>query len=81
MRATYVFDLLRMVDPVVQRDAFFAHPENILLGMAMDKRQHIRELAFRARSQHLKAKPVRIFLVPTVNFNATDNTELRLDFV
>ena len=72
--------LLEIIDPVIQRNAFFAHPENLLLAMAMDERKHIRELAFRrllkSRNQPSLCKNVRNFLPPDLNFQATDYTEL-----
>lgn len=36
-------DLLKIIDPVIQKNAFFAHPENLLLKMATDERLHTRE--------------------------------------
>ncbi|GBO40121.1 hypothetical protein AVEN_81919-1, partial [Araneus ventricosus] len=35
--------LLQVVDPVIQRNAFFAHPENVLLTMFVDEREYIRD--------------------------------------
>ena len=32
---------------VLQRKGFFAHPENILISILMDKQEHVRELAWR----------------------------------
>src|SRR6218665_3352464 len=32
----------RIVDPVIHRNAYFAHPENLLLAMMTDYRRHIR---------------------------------------
>ena len=32
----------RIVDPVIQRNSYFAHPENLLIAMATDERPHIR---------------------------------------
>ncbi|GBO34573.1 hypothetical protein AVEN_78988-1 [Araneus ventricosus] len=40
-------DLKKVVDPVISRNAFMAHPENLLLSMLADERWHIRELALR----------------------------------
>ena len=36
-------DLKNVVDPVIQRNAFFSHPENLLLAMLTDERQAIRK--------------------------------------
>jgi len=67
-----------VIDPVIQRNAYFAHPENLLLAMAADERPHIRQLALRriikARSQVIKG--VRQFRPPKINFSATDYTDL-----
>lgn len=39
--------LLQVIDPVTEWSAFFAQPENVLLAMAVDEREHIRELGYR----------------------------------
>ena len=36
-----------VVNRVLQRNGFFAHPENILISMLMDEQEHVRELAWR----------------------------------
>ena len=46
-------ELKAIADPVIQRNSYFAHPENMLLSMMTDDRPHIRELALR---QILKAR-------------------------
>jgi hypothetical protein len=73
-------DLLDVVDPVVQRNGFFGHPENLLLAMISDERQHIRELGLRrilkARAETKPGDNVREFKVPALNFNATDYFEV-----
>jgi hypothetical protein len=45
-----VFQILRdsvksVIDLVIQRNAFFAHPEYLLLCLLVDDRQHVRERA------------------------------------
>lgn len=61
-------ELLTIVNPVIIRNSYFAHPEN-LLSMITDLRKHIRELAAR---RILKARQVnknsvsRMFEVPKV---------------
>ena len=40
-------ELRDKVDPVLQRNAYFAHPENLLLAIISDERQYIRELELR----------------------------------
>lgn len=39
--------LKSIIDPVIQRNGFFGHPENIILAMLADDRQHIKTLALR----------------------------------
>lgn len=39
-------DLKKLVEAVVQRNSYFAHPENILLTMLGDERKPVRKLAF-----------------------------------
>ena len=72
-------DLRRVVDPVIQRNGFFGHPENLLLGMITDARPHIREVGVsRIVKARKKAEPytVRVFKVPTLNFEADDYTSM-----
>src|SRR6218665_347637 len=45
----------RIVDHVIQRNDYFAHPENLLLSMIKDDCQHIRELAIRRILQALSS--------------------------
>src|SRR6218665_3877295 len=73
-------ELNRIVDPVMQRNSYFAHPENLLIAMATDERPHIRPPALRrvlaARSsQNETDSTPRIFKVPLLNFEAQDYTE------
>lgn len=73
-------DLLKVVNAVIERNAFFAHPENLLLAMIVDEREHIRELGYRrilkARQTASKGKTIRNFVPPKINFQATDYTEI-----
>ena len=66
-------ELKKVVDLVIQRNAFFAHPENILLSMITDECKTIRELGMRrilrARSEKYG---IRQFSVPKLNFDAND---------
>ncbi|CAH0558648.1 unnamed protein product [Brassicogethes aeneus] len=72
-------DIKKIIDPVIQRSAFFCHPENMLLAMIVDEREHIRELGYRrvlrAKTEIPKGKSVRNFVTPLINFDATDYTE------
>lgn len=40
-------DLRNIVDPVIERNGFFAHPEHLMLAMTQDNTKHIRELGLR----------------------------------
>ena len=72
--------LRSIVDEVIQRNAYFCHSENLLLGMLTDEREHIRELAYRrilaARRENIILSEVRRFRVPTINFAAKDYIDL-----
>ena len=71
--------LLDVVDPVIQRNAYYAHPENLLLRMLIDDRKHIRMLAAKrvevARATR-SAQPIRVFKVPKVDFHCEDCIDL-----
>ncbi|ESN93205.1 hypothetical protein HELRODRAFT_181125 [Helobdella robusta] len=72
-------NLRTIVDSVIERNAFYAHPENLLVSMLFDDRDYIRELACR---RIIKAKNTdngfkqRIFKTPKLNFSAKDYTEI-----
>lgn len=74
-------DLKKIVEPVIQRNAYFAHPENILLSMVTDDRRHVRELGLR-RILKSRANPsqsknaTREFKIPLLNFKATDYIDM-----
>jgi len=69
--------LKMVIDPVIQRNAYFANPENILLAMISDEQKHIRELAMRrilrARSE---SYGIRHFKIPPLRFDATEYFDL-----
>ena len=73
-------DLLDIIDPVIQRNAYFGHPDNILLTMITDDRQHVRELGLRrilrARKSTTTVSEVRDLQVPPLNFWAEDYINL-----
>lgn len=73
-------DLHKIVDPVIERNGFFAHPEHLMLAMTQDDRKHIRELGLRrilkARQVDQKRKNIRSFMTPKLNFNAQEYSEL-----
>lgn len=73
-------ELRNIVDPVIERNGFFAHPEHLMLAMTEDKRNHIRELGLRrilkARQKDASRKQIRTYLPPKLNFKAEEYTEL-----
>ncbi|XP_050502649.1 uncharacterized protein LOC126881949 [Diabrotica virgifera virgifera] len=73
-------NLIKVVDPVIERNAFFAHPENLLLSMIVDERAHIRELGLRriikSRTVASNKKLVRTFKPPKLNFQANEYYEI-----
>ena len=63
----------QVTDQVIQRNAFFAHPENILVSMLSDERKFIRQLGYRRILNVLKkdiSNSIRTFKVPKLNFEA-----------
>lgn len=69
----------KVVFPVIQRNAHFSHPENILVSMIDDDNVDIRELGWRRikkARQSEKGKTVRLFEVPALNFDAMNYIEL-----
>lgn len=71
-----------ITDPVIERNAYFSHPENLLLAMLYDEREHVRQLAVeRIENARLTASSskIRIFKPPQrpqFNFFAEDYTNL-----
>ncbi|CAH0562822.1 unnamed protein product [Brassicogethes aeneus] len=67
-----------VIDKVFADNAYFAHPENILLAMLTDPRSYIRELAARRikKCRMQTNKTVRVFRVPFINLDADDYTSL-----
>ncbi|GBN40130.1 hypothetical protein AVEN_258476-1 [Araneus ventricosus] len=63
-------------EPVISGNAYFAAPENMLLAMLTVERCHIRTLAagriIKAREIRSDGNCVRRFVIPAVNFRATD---------
>ncbi|GBO11656.1 hypothetical protein AVEN_86796-1 [Araneus ventricosus] len=49
-------DLRDVIDPVIKRKGFFGHPENVLITMLAEDKNHKRELALR---RILKARKVK----------------------
>jgi hypothetical protein len=71
-------ELLDIIDPVLQRNGYFGHPENLLLAMIRDERQHIRELGLRRilKSRLEKSSTLREFRIPKFNFDASEYFDL-----
>lgn len=74
-------NLKLVVDPVIQRNGYFGHPENILIAMIADERETIRILALRrvkkAREQlGTSSNSVRSFVLPKFNFNSKDYIDI-----
>ena len=70
--------LQNFIQPVIQRNAFWCHPEVVLLGMAADQDPHVRERAVQVIME-CRQKPreqVRPYVLPKVNFSAGNFTEL-----
>ena len=72
--------LRSVVDPVIQRNAYFSHPENLLLGMLKIERKHIRELALKRIQKHERNSSTDVIVkqseVPKLNFDVQDYTEI-----
>lgn len=72
-------NIKKIIDNVISTNAYFAHPENILLGMITDSQSHIRELGIRRilKSRNSRTQEnVRVFKIPALNWNARDYTDL-----
>lgn len=71
--------LKKIVLPVIQRNAFYAHPENLLISMLADESKVLRELAYRRIMKVREAggsSEVRKFEVPELNPTATSYNTL-----
>ncbi|KAI5751707.1 hypothetical protein M8J77_010157 [Diaphorina citri] len=71
--------LKKIVLPVIQRNAFYAHPENLLISMLADESKVLRELAYRRIMKVREAgesSEVRKFNVPELNPTATSYNTL-----
>ncbi|GBO17015.1 hypothetical protein AVEN_143958-1 [Araneus ventricosus] len=69
-----------IIEPVISRNAYFAAPGNMLLAMLTYGRCHIITLAawriIKAREIGPDGNCVRIFVIPALNFRATDYIDL-----
>lgn len=71
-------NIQKIIHPVIQRNAFFAHPENVLISLLTDKEQKFRELGIRRilKARLITKTEVRQFTIPVLNFDATHYSEL-----
>lgn len=67
-------DFKKVIDLTLQRNAYYAHPENILLAMLADDRKHVRELGLKRilklRQENEAPNNIREFRTPKLNFEA-----------
>jgi hypothetical protein len=80
-RSHYLPEVFKaVIDPVIQRNGFFGHPESILLGMITDSRKHIRALGFRrilrSRNECRQENGIREFVIPKLRFGANDYIDM-----
>ncbi|KAJ8892481.1 hypothetical protein PR048_005061 [Dryococelus australis] len=57
-------NLIKVVDPVIVRNAFFRHPENLLLSPIVDERKLGLRRIMKARNKAPKVKSIRSFVTP-----------------
>ena len=73
-------NLSKIVNKVLQDNAYFAHPENILFAMLFDQRPNIRRLAceriLMARETAEDFDGIRPFVRPKLNFNCDDYVDM-----
>lgn len=71
-------DLKNLINPVFQRNGYFAAPENLLLSMLCDKRKSVRELGLRRvlKGRTERSGGTRKFKIPLINFEATDYIDM-----
>lgn len=62
----------KTIDPVIQRNMYFASSENLLLSVLCDERKKIRDLGLRLVPKTESRGDVRKFRVPTINFYGKD---------
>lgn len=67
-----------IVQPVIQRNAYWAHPEAVLLSMVADENPEVRARAVHAiqKCRMQTTDEVRPYTIPQVNFQATTYTDL-----
>ena len=69
-----------IIRPVISRNGYWAHPEQLLIAMVADEDREHRTEAIRhiraARDKGKHEQEVRSFSLPTINFNAQRYTDL-----
>lgn len=72
--------LKQIIDPVIQRGGYFAHPENLLAAMLLDERKVIRKLALQriVLARKKGRRELRKFELPKLEFSSQDYSELIL---
>ena len=67
-----------VIDPVIQRNAYAAHPENLLLSLLSDDQPHVQELGLRRilKARAVRSPGVRKFDIPALNFESDDYINL-----
>jgi len=68
-------ELKEIIDPVIQRNGYFGHPENILLSMITDERKQIRDLRMR-RILKARSESYGLDVFQSQNSNLMPNTTL-----
>ena len=67
----------RIVKPIIQRNAYFAHSESILISMISDENETMRELGWRRIKKFRdERKGLRSFAVPKLNFSCSHYSQM-----
>ncbi|KAF0303211.1 hypothetical protein FJT64_024788 [Amphibalanus amphitrite] len=73
-------DIQDIIRPVISRNGYWAHPEQLLLVMIADEDREIRTAAIQhiraAREREKEGQEVRKFTLPTINFGAQRYVDL-----
>jgi hypothetical protein len=71
-------ELKTVVDAVIQRNAYFAHPENLLLSMITDDIPTVRKLGYKRimKARVENHSDIRKFEIPKLNFEAHSYIDL-----
>lgn len=73
-------NLREIINNVVQNNAYFAHPENVLLTMLFDETKEVRERALRKilyyREKIYDPTKLRAYKKPAINFSCTNYVDM-----